>query len=402
MLAICICSAIVTGILSLLAMVANGVLLYVMYKDPLNCFRKPITVLIAALAINDFLTGSITGTFNIVSEIYCISDGIRNVPEAGSFATFIGLFALNNGTLLVMGLSGERLIAVAFPFYYRATASSRKTLTCVVCIVAYSFIFCLLQLSSIPMGIYYTLQLHLNLTFPLVSVLIFNFALLHLLRRYRRRACSMSSEASDSSFAAAMERRFDIDKQFAFTAILIVLFLVLSHAPFYLMTLIEVHCSHCVQGDWFMIFRRISLSFRFINSACDPFIYTFRIRQCRRSLIVLFLKRQKSVEVSPRSSQVENPSRHEVVLRRLSRMCPSTGEFVEEFREENLPDEVGLGIDNLAHEDLDDQLDLCHTKTMETKHKETAKDKGSPDVSGLGVHKDHQVVEDKFVYDTKL
>ena len=383
-------------------MVANGILLYTMYKDPLNCFRKPITVLIAALAVNDFLTGSITGTFNILKELYCISDGIRNQPEAGSFATIIDLFALNNGTLLVMGLSGERLIAVAFPFYYRATASSRKTLACVICIVAYSFVFCLLQLSSIPMGIYSTLQLHLNLTFPLMSVLIFNFVLYHLLRRHMRRACSTSSNASDSSFAAAMERRFDIDKQFAFTALLIVLFLVLSHAPFYLMTLIEVHCSHCVQGEWFMSFRRISLSFRFINSACYPFIYTFRIRQCRRSLKVLFLKRQKSVEVSPRSSQVVNPLRNEVVLRRLSRMCPRTGELVGEFREENFLDYLSLGIDNMAHEDLDGQLDLCDTKTLETKQNETVKGKGSPEVSGLGVHEDHKCVAEKLVDETKL
>lgn len=344
MLAICICSATMAGILSMLAMVANGVLLYVMYKDPLRCFRKPISVLIAALAVQDFLTGSVIGTLHIRNEISCETIPERT-PMTGSFESIIGLFSLNNGTLLVMGLSGERLIAVALPFYYRATASGKKTLVCAISIVVYSLVFCLLQLSGIPVGIYSVLQLHLNMTFPLVAVLIFNFALLRVLRGYRKRVCSMSSDASDSSFSAASEKRIDIDKQFAFTAILIVLFLVLSHSPYYLMTLIEVHCSHC-NGEWFVSCRRISLPFLFINSACNPFTYTFRIPQCRRSLKVLFFRRQDTVEVSPRSPNTPNSLQNPVVLRKWSKFCPTTGQFVETFTDENLPDDFGMGIDN--------------------------------------------------------
>ena len=344
MIAICICSAAMAGILSILAMVANGVLLYVMYKDPLRCFRKPISVLIAALAIQDFLTGSVIGTLHIHNEISCETIPERT-PVTGSFKSIIGLFSINNGTLLVMCLSIERLIAVALPFYYRATASGRKTLLCVVCIVAYSLLFCLLQLSGIPEGIYSVLQLHLNMTFPLIAVLIFNFALLRVLRGYRKRVSSMNSDASDSSFSASAEKRIDIDKQFAFTAILMVLFLVLSHSPYYLMTLIEVHCSHC-NGEWFVSFRRISRPFLFINAACNPFTYTFRIPQCRRSLKVLFLRRQDTVEVSPRSPNTPDSLQIPVVLRKWSIFSPTNGQFIETFTDQNLSDDFGMGIDN--------------------------------------------------------
>lgn len=344
MLAICICSAAMAGILSMLAMVANGVLLYVMYKDPLRCFRKPISVLIAALAVQDFLTGCVIGTLHIRNEISCKTIQERT-PVTGSFESIIGLFSINNGTLLVMGLSVERLIAVTLPFYYRATASGRKTLLCAVCIVAYSLVFCLLQLTGIPEGIYSVLQLHLNMTFPLIAVLIFNFALLRVLRGYRKRVCSMSSDASDSSFSAAAEKRIDIDKQFAFTAILIVLFLVLSHSPYYLMTLIEAHCSHC-NGEWLVACRRISLPFLFINAACNPFTYTFRIPQCRRSLKVLFLRRQDTVEVSPRSPKTPNSLQTTAVLRKWSKVSATNGQVIETFTDENLPDDFGMGIDN--------------------------------------------------------
>jgi len=363
MLAICICSAAMAGILSMLAMVANGVLLYVMYKDPLRCFRKPISVLIAALAVQDFLTGCVIGTLHIRNEISCKTIEERT-PVTGSFESIIGLFSINNGTLLIMGLSVERLIAVALPFYYRATASGRKTLLCVVCIIAYSLVFCLLQLTGIPEGIYSVLQLHLNMTFPLILVLIFNFALLRVLRGYRKRVCSMSSDASDSSFSTAAEKRdkqrIDIDKQFALTAILIVLFLVLSHSPYYLMTLIEGHCSYC-NGQWFESCRRISLPFLFINSACNPFTYTFRIPQCLSSLKVLFFRRQDTVEVSPRSPKSPNSLETTAVLRKWSKLSPTDGQVIEMFTDENLPDDFGMGIDN-PQDILDIDCEVWDTK----------------------------------------
>ena len=359
MLTICICSAAMAGILSMLAMVANGVLLYVMYKDPLRCFRKPISVLIAALAVHDFLTGSVVGILHIHNEISCETIPER-IPVTGSFKSIIGLFSINIGTLLVMGLSVERLIAVALPFYYRATASGRKTLLCTICIIVYSLVFCLLQLSGIPEGIYSVLQLHLNMTFPLIAVLIFNFALLRVLRGYRKRVSSMSSDASDSSFSAAVEKRIDIDKQFAFTAILIVLFLVLSHSPFYLTALIEVHCSQCNE-EWFASYRRISLPFLFINAACNPFTYTFRIPQCRRSLKVLFFRRQDTVEVFPRSPNTLDSFQTPAVLRKWSIFSPTNGQFIETFTDENLPVDFGMGIDN-PQDILDIDCEVWDTK----------------------------------------
>lgn len=358
MLTICICSATMAGILSLLAMVANGVLLYVMYKDPIHCFRKPISVLIAALAANDFLTGSVISGLHIRNEISCETQVDRTTITA-SFESIISLFAINNGTFLVVGLSVERLIAVAVPFYYRATASGRKTLACAICIVAYSLAFCLLQFTGIPRGIYDMLQVHLNMTFPLVAVLIFNFALLRVLRRYRRRACSMSSDVSDNSFSAN-EKRFDIDKQFASTAILIVLFLFISHLPYYLMTLIEVHCSHCA-GVWLVSCRRISLPFLFINAACNPFTYTFRIRQCRRSLKLLFCKWQETVEVSPTAPPTPDSTLRPIALRKISRICPKTGE-IEMFTEKHIHEDFDMGIDNPQDIIDDDDLDVWDTK----------------------------------------
>ncbi|XP_068704847.1 adrenocorticotropic hormone receptor-like [Montipora foliosa] len=395
MLTFCVFSAVVAGVFSLCAMASNGVALYIVYKDPLNFFRrKSITVLMASLAVNDFLTGSVVSLFRILRDIACDSARIRNPPFAGSFENIIGVFAHNNGTLLIVGLSAERLIAVALPFYYRATASSRKTLVCVVCLTTYSFVFSLLQLSGIPPGIYRTLQLHLNMTFPLFAVFALNFSLLLILRKHRRRSCSKTPHPKDNHFAAANEHRFDI----TFTAILIVLLLFLSLAPYYVMTLIEFHCSQCIRSTWFVPCRQISLLFRFIHCACNPFTYSFRIRECRQSFKALFSKSQRTGELSSKDSQVLSPTPSTIFLRRMSRKSGKTGEVIEEFVEENLPDALASGLVNMTTDDLDVQAD-------KTDHKEVQKDQrlrteSTSNVSGRSNEISFKELEHN--YDTKL
>lgn len=52
------------------------------------------------------------------------------------------------------------------------------------------------------------------------------------------------------------------------------------------------------------------------------------------------------MEVSPRSPNTPNSLQNPVVLRKWSKFCPTTGQFVETFTDENLPDDFGMGIDN--------------------------------------------------------
>ena len=366
---ICIFSAAVAGALSLFAMVFNAVALYVMYKDPLNCFRrKSITVLLAALAVSDFLTGSVVSIFYILNSIACDLTGMQSRPVTGNFESIIDVFAHNNGILLIACLSAERLTAVALPFYYRATASSRKTLISVFCLIAYSFVFSLLQLSSIPRGIYLTLQLHLSMTFPLFAVFVLNFGVLHILRRHRRPSCSRNSNSKDKHSSVANEHRFDI----TFTAILIVLLLLISLAPYYIMTLIEFHCSHCVESTWYVPCRQISLLFRFVHCACNPFTYSFRIREFRQSLKALFFKWRNRAELSSTDSRVGSPTQSKIVLRKLSLKCVETGEILHEFVKSNVPDNLALGIDNMTKMDQDVELNALDTEANEKEKKHLA------------------------------
>lgn len=78
--AICTTGLIFLVLFCSVASVANGLLLVVLYKDPSRCFRKPIVVYIAALALMDFLSGSVTGIGVIYNYILCAL-GKENPPH---------------------------------------------------------------------------------------------------------------------------------------------------------------------------------------------------------------------------------------------------------------------------------------------------------------------------------
>lgn len=112
-----------------MASVANGLLLIVLYKDPLKCFRKPIVVYITTLALLDLQSGSVTGPGVTFNYILCSLGRDDSASlERPKFAAISAEFTICTANLLAMLLSFERLCAVAFPILYRRKASIRRSL----------------------------------------------------------------------------------------------------------------------------------------------------------------------------------------------------------------------------------------------------------------------------------
>ena len=59
---------------SIVTVTFNGLLLYVMFKDPLKCFRRPFAVYVTGLAMTDFLFGAVLGPLSARIEFYCVKD----------------------------------------------------------------------------------------------------------------------------------------------------------------------------------------------------------------------------------------------------------------------------------------------------------------------------------------
>lgn len=122
---------------SVLTITINGLLLFVIFKDPLNCFRRPFAVLITGLATTDFLVGAIGDTTSAKNEFYCV----KNEDGQTNFDYVMDYFIDNSATVLVIALSVDRLLAVAFPIFYRYSIKTTHSAIAVVAIWVYCLAF---------------------------------------------------------------------------------------------------------------------------------------------------------------------------------------------------------------------------------------------------------------------
>ena len=87
-------------------------------------------------------------------------------------------------------------------------------------------------------------------------------------------------------------------------------------------------------------------------------------------------------------------------------MCSTTGQFVEEFKEENLSDYFDLGIDNLANTDANYYHDVFQTKAEEKQQElQNGKTLRHSTTNGTCMKTNdigQEEEDNNLVYDTKL
>ena len=81
---------------SIVTVTFNGLLLYVIFKDPLKCFRRPFAVYMTGLAMTDFLFGAVLNPLSARIEFYCVKDKDGET----TFYHIIDYFIDNSATVL--------------------------------------------------------------------------------------------------------------------------------------------------------------------------------------------------------------------------------------------------------------------------------------------------------------
>lgn len=303
-LRISVCSTV--GALYLLASIftltINGLLLFVIFKDPLKCFRRPFAVLLTGLATTDFLVGAIGDTTSVKNEFYCV----KNKDGQTSFDFIMDYFIDNSATVLVVALSVDRLLAVVFPLFYRYSVKITHSATTVFAIWVYCLAFSLLQLTDIPEEIYDTIDVHLHITFALSATGVVYCTIYWIIRR-RRRKLFPGEEISGQKAAKQHLRNLKLEQELVFTAFLILLALVLTQIPYLIVTTIESNCESCVGTSWFFVSKKFSEFLLCVSSIANPFLYGWRVKQFRRSFMTIFCRSrlaQTDIEMSQNTSQI--------------------------------------------------------------------------------------------------
>lgn len=292
---------------SVLTITINGLLLFVIFKDPLNCFRRPFAVLITGLATTDFLVGAIGDTTSAKNEFYCV----KNEDGQTNFDYVMDYFIDNSATVLVIALSVDRLLAVAFPIFYRYSIKTTHSAIAVVAIWVYCLAFSLIQLADIPEDLYDTVDVHLHVTFALTVTAII-YCVIYVIIRKRRQL--FPGEETSSQKTEQNLRHLKREKEFAFTAFLILIVLVLTQIPYLVMTSIEAYCERCLETTWYFVSHKFS-DFLLCGSAiANPFLYGWRVKQFRSSFKAVFCRshvEQADLEISQTNTVSTNEARQQ-------------------------------------------------------------------------------------------
>ena len=295
---ICLGTGISFMFLSLLIIVPNGIALYVLYRNPLRCFRKAFSVFLAFIYGVDFFIGTVVCIGETTIRYLC-SFGDHSLPQEGDILRIIGYAAINSSILLVTAMSVDRFIAVVFPHFYRRKNSPSKLVYFNTALVIFSMIFAFLQLHpGISVEVYRNIDQYLHAVFPLSTSTLCYLGMFFVLRKQSSRIGFQRETAVPSNLTLQdmrRVRRAQMERKFATTSFFILSCLILSLTPYFVTIIIASQCTSCGEQNWFSVLLESSHVFLFLNSVANPFVTTFRIRELKKSVkIVLHLTQEEN------------------------------------------------------------------------------------------------------------
>ena len=255
---------------------------------------------LAFICATDLFVGLVVSSGEALTRFLCAL-GDQGLPQEGHVVQVLSYIGLNSSILLVTAMSIDRFIAVVFPHRYRQRSKPKTVVVVNLCIVIFSSIFASIQLSDISLHLYLTIDLHLHTTFPLCTTSMAHLAIFFFLKKQSRivRQEHTTVPMSSSLNERRQEREGKMERKFATTSFLILLFLILSLIPYFTITTVEIHCESCSEQKLFLALKESCVVFLYLNSFVNPFLASFRINELKKSCaIVLGLERQVN-ETSP-------------------------------------------------------------------------------------------------------
>ena len=143
----------------------------------------------------------------------------------------------------------SHFVAALFPpsHFYLRKVKSRKLAICNASIVFFSSIFVLMLLTRIPIDVHLVIDIHLHMTFPLVTTILAYMGIFFVLRKRAR--VDFQRQTSMPSNPTLLDRRrlktAQMERKITTTSFIILLFLIISIIPYFIAVLLQANCSGC-------------------------------------------------------------------------------------------------------------------------------------------------------------
>ena len=295
-------SAVCLSALSVTTVTSNLLLLVAIWKDPLKCFTAPTTSFIVVISLADLLTALTTEPFFAVYYFVVYFQGIEAVSSVLDklFAAgiIISTVAISYSFLIVLALSWSQYVAMKCPHSFKRIVTQRNSLIVILLSLIYLMCFTSLQFTGMDKVLFFKLSLAINTTFLSVNLMVILLLLNIEFRRHLRRGRSFevpagSPSSAPNSVPKRKSRRENLQQQFTAVAMYLAAILLLSALPHVITAQVFLYSSNlsppAIQN--FQIALQISDLLLFLKVCLDTFVYAWRLPTYRRTIKILFFRR---------------------------------------------------------------------------------------------------------------
>ena len=270
---IVIANCVVNLALAFLAIIGNALVLYGVWKTP--SLRSPSILLLCGLASTDVCVGFIAQPLFIAGsfiESFSRSEDLKLIME--NAYKMIGLSLSGTSLLIMTGISIDRLIAIVKPLQYPSIVTSSRVTRILVAIWAVSPLAASTQFWDKQV----LFALILTCIFVCLCICIVCHATMYkIMCRHRLQIQSQIQAFEENTTRTRMASL----RKSAFNAFVVFIVLVICYFPH----LVAYTVYYPRKGDYPKLLSLLSPTVVFLNSALNPLLYCWRIREIRLAVL---------------------------------------------------------------------------------------------------------------------
>eukprot|EP00794_Sanderia_malayensis_P015777 gene15777-17369_t len=256
-----------------IATLANTLLLVTLIKRPTG-LQVGSVILFTCMVVSDLLVGSGVQALKIIVQVKQIMN--RNSCGLKKSYFYASYLLAGCSTFIVMMISVDRMLAVAYPIRYRTQSLTRKYAAFIFC--GYTFIASLLGSFGFGKIEYddFSRTVAVFIVFMVVAIVTFN-TIIYVMTKKNNQVISQLNAQKISTLLKARE------KKLATTTRYIVVCFMLCNTPRFVSSVVA-SCFNCNNTEWMFHLKRWTALLVFCSSALNPFIYFYRVGEIRQAV----------------------------------------------------------------------------------------------------------------------
>lgn len=277
------------ALLSVATVLNNGMFLWTFYKDPLKCLRTPSAIFMAGLSISNFLTGLIAEpAVVIIIALSLVNFEFKDMDKFYRFTDAFYSVTITSSFLIMLALGIVQYLLIKNPRVYGKIVGPKSAIIGVIFIFVYSIFFAVLpEMTGIDILVFYAVELVVHNTLLTVVVVILYIMIYFAFRRLaqRHRDADLNENAEEQGPVTDLHRR-QAEKEFIYGTIMLAVILIITVWPYCIILFIALfgHKEYSLTVYIVWMVSEFVLMWKF---AVDPFVFAWRLRKYRKSLIMV-------------------------------------------------------------------------------------------------------------------